>query len=77
MNPMRDLYCSSETETDITLRVTRSQEDETLLRLRDGEGLGWIEISEQGFQGRRTDNSVSSSLLPAIDGASGHRGRRC
>ncbi|KAG0660526.1 Myb-like DNA-binding domain protein [Rhodotorula mucilaginosa] len=33
------------------------EEDETLLRLRDGEGLGWIEISEQGFQGRRTDNS--------------------
>ncbi|GAA5883577.1 hypothetical protein JCM3774_002850 [Rhodotorula dairenensis] len=33
------------------------EEDETLRRLRDEQGLGWIEISERGFQGRRTDNS--------------------
>lgn len=37
------------------------QEDETLRRLRDDEALSWIEISERGFQGRRTDNSVRAA----------------
>ncbi|POY74684.1 hypothetical protein BMF94_2446 [Rhodotorula taiwanensis] len=33
------------------------EEDEALRRMRDDEGRTWIDISERGFEGRRTDNS--------------------